>query len=128
MIKRLFALLLCLVLAFSLAACGDSEEKETKRSTRKTKATEENAISRLEFVVDDFVGLDYTSEVATHKNIGNYTVKQPLTMYSSEYPAGTVCKQDPAPGTKLKYKGELTLYVSLGSSETVPTEQPDENA
>lgn len=69
---------------------------------------------RPEITVDTFIGMSYTDEVAVHANIHNYEIKIE-TGYNAEHPEGYVYNQDPAPGTKIKMKGRLTLYISKGS-------------
>jgi len=74
-----------------------------------------NRDRRQEIVVDNFIGKSYTDEVAVHPNIGNYEVATPETGYNADYPEGYVYDQDPAPGSTIKMKGRLTLYISKGS-------------
>ena len=79
-----------------------------------------NREKRQEIEVDQFVGLSYIDEVPVHANINNYEIVTE-TEYNADYPEGYVCKQDPAPGTKIKMKGRLVLYISKGSRlEKVP--------
>ncbi len=81
-----------------------------------------------EIRVDDFVGMNYTDEVAVHPNVGNYTI-QLERQYSADYEAGVVCKQEPAAGRSIKMKGKLVLYISLGNQEEeVPKFTPGESA
>lgn len=78
--------------------------------------------------VDNFVGLDYESEVLLHENIGRYDIQPLQTEYNGDYPAGVVFKQDPAPNSLIKEGGKLTLYVSLGSRLVkVPLINPGES-
>ncbi len=84
---------------------------------------------RENIIVDDFVGKHYTDEVVTHPNIGNYTVLTPQTGYNAEYPEGYVYKQEPEAGSTTKMKGDLVLYISLGSRlQAVPSMTPGESA
>ena len=81
-----------------------------------------------EMTVDNFVGMSYTDEVSIHENIRNYTIEL-QSGYHAEYPEGYVYNQDPAPDTRIKVKGKLILYISMGArEETVPTMTPGENA
>lgn len=73
-----------------------------------------NRDKRQEITVDNFVGMSYIDEVPLHANINNYEIITE-TEYNADYPEGYVCKQDPAPNTKIKMKGRLTLYISKGS-------------
>ena len=83
---------------------------------------------RQDIVVDDFVGKHYTNEVVTHENIGNYTVKDPQTGYNADYPEGYVYKQEPEAGSTIKMKGDLILYISLGSRlQEVPAMTPGQS-
>ena len=80
-----------------------------------------------EFVVDDFIGMNYEEEVIVHENFGRYQITYE-TGYDSEYESGYVYKQDPAPGERIK-NGRLTLYISLGSRlAEVPKVSPGESA
>lgn len=80
-----------------------------------------------EFVVDDFIGMNYEEEVVVHENFGRYQITYE-TGYDSEYESGYVYKQDPAPGERIK-NGRLTLYISLGSRlAEVPKISPGESA
>ena len=84
--------------------------------------------SKENITVDNFVGMSYADEVATHPNLGNYTIGEPQTGYNADYPEGYVYKQEPEAGDTIKMKGELTLYVSLGSRlAEVPTVTPGES-
>ena len=84
---------------------------------------------KRDIVVDNFVGMTYPDEVQNSGKIGNYTLAEPQTGYSAEYPAGTVYKQEPAAGNTIKSKGTLTLYISKGSRlESVPELTPGESA
>ncbi len=83
---------------------------------------------KKEIVVDDFIGKSYFDEVPVHPNINNYEVKTE-SGYNADYPEGYVYNQDPAPGSKIKLKGTLTLYISIGArEESVPAMTPGENA
>ncbi len=73
-----------------------------------------NRDTRQEIEVDRFIGLSYIDEVPVHANINNYEIVTE-TGYNADYPEGYVYNQDPAPGTKIKMKGRLTLYISKGS-------------
>ncbi|MBQ8684260.1 MAG: Stk1 family PASTA domain-containing Ser/Thr kinase [Clostridia bacterium] len=85
--------------------------------------------ARQDIVVDNFVGMSYTDEVVTHENIGNYTVKDPQTGYNADYPEGYVYKQEPEAGDTIKMKGDLILYISLGSRlQEIPSMTPGESA
>jgi len=80
-----------------------------------------------EFVVDDFIGMNYEEEVLVHENFGRYQITYE-TGYDSDYESGYVYKQDPAPGERIK-NGRLTLYISLGSRlAEVPKVSPGESA
>ncbi len=84
--------------------------------------------SKEDIVVDDFVGMNYTDEVRSHANIENYEINLQKG-YDEEYPEGYVYKQEPAAGSKIKIKGTLTLYISLGPrKQDVPSFIPGENA
>ena len=88
----------------------------------------QNMGARQDIIVDDFVGKSYADEVVVHPNIGNYTVKEPETGYNADYPAGYVYKQEPPAGSKTKMKGDLILYISLGSRPAeVPAITPGES-
>ncbi|MBR5525001.1 MAG: Stk1 family PASTA domain-containing Ser/Thr kinase [Clostridia bacterium] len=83
---------------------------------------------KKEIVVDDFIGKSYFDEVPVHENINNYNIKTE-SGYHADYPEGYVYNQDPAPGSKIKLKGDLTLYISIGARKaTVPTMTPGEQA
>ena len=82
---------------------------------------------RKNIIVDNFVGKSYTDEITAMPNIGNYTIKVEQG-YNADYPAGTVYKQSPEEGRTIKMKGQVTLYVSLGSRlEEVPVMTPGES-
>ena len=80
-----------------------------------------------EIRVDDFIGMDYEEEVKLHENIGNYEITLEQE-YNADYDAGVVFKQDPAPDSKIKKWGKLTLYVSKGSKlAEIPEMNPGES-
>ena len=84
--------------------------------------------TRQEITVDKYIGMSYTDEVTVHENIRNYEIKIE-TGYNADYPEGYVYNQDPAPNTKIKMKGRLTLYISKGSRlEEVPVMTAGESA
>ncbi len=90
-----------------------------------------NTGAKDNILVDNFIGKNYNEEVLLHENIGNYTLSEDriIKQYNSDYPEGFVFRQEPAAGTSIKMKGDLTLYISLGSrKETVPTMTAGESA
>lgn len=80
-----------------------------------------------EIRVDNFIGMDYEEEVKLHENIGNYEITLEQE-YNADHEAGVVFKQDPAPDSKIKKWGRLTLYVSKGSKlAEIPEMNPGES-
>lgn len=87
-----------------------------------------NTGAKENITVDDFVGKHYMNELYDSGLLNNYDVKMEQA-YNSDYEEGYVYKQEPSPGTTIKMRGTLTLYVSKGSKKvTIPQMTPGENA
>ncbi len=75
-----------------------------------------NAKNTLE--VGNFVGKHYVSELANDVDFLNtYTLKFEQAN-NADYPDGYVFKQEPEAGSKIKLKGQLTLWISSGEKLT----------
>ncbi len=70
------------------------------------------------FEVGNFVGKHYVNELANDVDFLNtYTLKFEKAN-NADYPDGYVFKQEPEAGTKIKLKGQLTLWISSGEKLT----------
>ena len=80
----------------------------------------------VEFVVDDYVGMNYNEAVTVHPNFGKYTVELKQQV-NTDYPEGYVFRQEPAGGTRTK-RTELVLYIAVSRYEKVPNIFPGQSA
>lgn len=67
-------------------------------------------------VMDNFVGKNYTNVVNNPDNLRKYNFLPQQTEYNSDYPEGTIIKQEPASGREVFTGSDVTLYVSLGEN------------
>jgi len=75
-----------------------------------------NAKNSIE--VGNFVGKHYVNELANDVDFLNtYTLKFEKAN-NADYPDGYIFKQEPEAGTKIKLKGQLTLWISSGEKLT----------
>ncbi len=75
-----------------------------------------NAKNTIE--VGNFIGKHYVNELANDVDFLNtYTLKFEKAN-NAEYPDGYIFKQEPEAGSKIKLKGQLTLWISSGEKLT----------
>lgn len=85
-----------------------------------------NAKNTIE--VDNFIGKNYAAELANDAEFLNTYSLEFEYKNSTEHGEGVVIEQDPQPGSKIKLKGKLTLWISTGEKVTeVPEMTAGEN-
>lgn len=107
--KRIFSILLILILIFNLSACGKDKNSKKDDVTSQT-----GAVYDLPIIIPDFCGVTQDT-VTAFKDYDKIKVVYSEPEYNSEFDKNTVCKQDPAAGTEVEEGTTITLTLSLGS-------------
>ena len=71
-----------------------------------------------EFLVPDFVGMDYDETVDRYQNVFTFILLD--SIYVKDFPEGAVYQQNPAPGSKVKMGRNIYVIRSSIAPEVVP--------
>lgn len=103
--KKVLALVLTLVLALSVAACGSGGSNVAET----VETTEENGIE-----IPDIADTD--EETAKNLLSSNGLIPSVKYEYNDDIEQGNVIKTEPAIGIKVEQNSKVTIYISKGSS------------
>ncbi len=128
MLKKLLAVLLIVCLIVCCTSCASkSEDDETSdgfwqniKTSQKTRLTETTTttVDKNHVIVDNFVGKHYAEELAMDAEFLSTYSPMFQKAYNADYPEGYVFKQYPEPGSEIKLKDTITLWISTGERTT----------